>query len=197
MASSAPERVYAANREEWREWLSENHAASSRIHLVYFKVGSGRPSVTYDEAVEEALCFGWIDSRVNSIDGESYMQLYTPRRPGSIWSKLNKERVAKVIAEGRMTPAGLAKIEAAKKDGSWAFLDAIDALDIPSDLAEALGAAPAGSAGSPRASFDAYSESIRKRLLYWLATAKRTATREKRIRTIVGWATENKTDFGM
>ena len=181
------EQVYAVDRAAWRSWLEANHDTAERIRLVYYKAGSGKPSVSYDEAVEEALCFGWIDSRVNSIDDERYMQFYTPRRPGSIWSKLNKRRIDKVIAEDRMTPAGQAKIDAAKADGSWAILDQVDSMEVPPDLAKALKAIPGA-----RGCFDAYSDSIKKRTLYHLITAKRAVTQEKRVNVIATLAGQGK-----
>jgi uncharacterized protein YdeI (YjbR/CyaY-like superfamily) len=182
-AEPEDEKIYAADREQWRAWLRANHSTASRIRLVYYKVGSEKQSVSYDEAVEEAICFGWIDSKVNSIDDERYMQLYTPRKKGSIWSKLNKSRVEKVIREGRMTAAGQQKIDAAKADGSWALLDQVESMEIPPDLADAFETTP-----TARATYDGYSNSLKKRVLYHLASAKRPATRQKRLAEIVAWA---------
>lgn len=189
MSKTQPEneQIYAADRAAWRAWLEANNDTAERIRLVYYKARSGKPSVSYDEAVEEALCFGWIDSRINSIDDERYMQLYTPRRPGSIWSQLNKRRIDKVIAEGRMTPAGQAKIDVAKADGSWTILDQVDSMEVPRDLAEALESIPGA-----RAHFDAYPDSIKKRTLYHLITGKRAATRDRRIAEIAMLAGEGK-----
>ena len=115
------ERYYARDRKEWRKWLEKNHDTSPGVWLIYHKKCSDEPCVSYDEAVEEALSFGWIDSKVNKLDDERYMQVFTPRKPKSIWSKLNKQRVKKLIEQGLMTSAGLEKIEAAKEDGSWYF----------------------------------------------------------------------------
>lgn len=159
----------------------------SRVRLVYYKVGSGRVSVSYDEAVEEALCFGWIDSTVNSIDEERYMQLYAPRRKGSVWSRTNKARVEKVVREGRMTRVGQAKIDAAKADGSWSLLDQVDSMAVPGDLAARLDAAPGA-----RACYEGYTAPMKKRTLYYLVSAKRPATRAKRIKEIVSLASEGK-----
>ena len=181
------EQMYAANRAAWRAWLEANHDTVKRIRLIYHKAGSGKPSVSSDEAVEEALCFGWIDSRVNSIDDERYMQLYTPRKPGSIWSRLNKQRIDRAIAKGRMTPAGQAKIDTAKADGSWTILDQVDSMEVPQDLAEALESIPGA-----RAHFDAYPDSIKKRTFYHLISAKCSATRAKRIAEITELAGEGK-----
>ncbi len=170
------ERIYAGDRRAWRAWLEEHHASDRGIILVYYKARSDKPSVSYEEAVEEALCFGWIDSTIKSIDEERYMQLFTPRKKGSIWSKLNKERIEKVVAEGRMTPAGLAVIQAAKDDGSWKILDEVDSLIVPDDLAAALDGKV-----DARAAYEALTDSKKKQLLYRLISAKREATRRKRI----------------
>ena len=171
--------VYAADRSQWRSWLAAHHQAAIGVWLVYYKVSSSQPSVQYSEAVKEALCFGWIDSKVNSLDQGRYMQIFTPRKPKSVWSKLNRH-VAELLEQGLITPAGLAKIEAAKQDGSWTSLDAVEALIVPEDLATALQANAAASAY-----FAALSNSAKKHILYWIASAKRPETRSQRIeRTI-------------
>ncbi len=148
--------------------------------LILYKKGSGTPGVTYEEAVEEALCFGWIDSVTNRLDGERFMQLFTPRKRKSPWAKSNKERVERLLAAGLMAPAGLAAIEAAKRDGTWTALDGIEDLQVPDDLAAALAANPAA-----EARFAAYSASTRKQLLWWVVSAKRPETRQRRIARIV------------
>ena len=130
-------RYYPKTRKEWRRWLTRNHETSSGVWLINYKKESGRPRVPYADAVEEALCFGWIDSVMNPLDDHSFMQLFTPRKPKSNWSKLNKQRIESLIEQGLMTPAGMAKIEAAQKDGSWTSLDKVEALDVPPDLAKA------------------------------------------------------------
>jgi uncharacterized protein YdeI (YjbR/CyaY-like superfamily) len=117
----------AIDRTAWRNWLVENHQTSAGIWLIYYKVKSGKPSVRYSEVVKEALCFGWIDSKVKSLDTDRYMQSITPRKPKSVWSKLNKQYIEELIQQGLMTEAGLEKINAAKQDGSWTILDAIEA----------------------------------------------------------------------
>lgn len=189
MAQTDPERetVHAHSRAEWRAWLEQNHATSNGIWLIMFKQSSGKPSVSYDESVEEALCFGWIDSRRDSLDEERSMQLFTPRKIGSPWSRPNKRRIEKLIAENLMTPAGLAKIDAARQDGSWTSYDAIEDLAVPGDLEAALLTNPAA-----QAAFQAFSPSIRKQLLWWVASAKRPATRTKRIDQLVAEAAENR-----
>src|SRR5579872_3692805 len=125
------------DRAAWRKWLEKNHKSSSGVWLIYYKKDSGKTRVPYADAVEEALCFGWIDSTLNPIDKDSYMQLFTPRKPKSGWSKLNKERVEKLIEQGLMTNAGLEKIEEAKLHGTWNKLDHIESFTIPPILEKA------------------------------------------------------------
>jgi len=168
------------DRDEWRAWLVANHASAPGVWLVTYKKASGKPMLPYAAAVEEALCVGWIDSRGNKLDDERTKLLFTPRQPGSPWSAPNKRRVAALIAADRMLPAGAAKIEAAKRDGAWTALDTVEALAVPSDLADALQANPAAAA-----TFDAFSPSATKPLLWWIVSAKRPATRASRIARIV------------
>lgn len=169
------------DRAAWRSWLEANHGTSTGIWLAVGKKGNATTALAYESAVEEALCFGWIDSTVNRLDADRFKQLFTPRKPGSIWSVSNKTRVERLTRTGLMTPAGLAVVEAAKADGSWTFLDQVDALVIPGDLTDALDqAGPA-----VRAAFDALTESQRKQLLYRIAVAKRAETRAKRIAEMV------------
>jgi uncharacterized protein YdeI (YjbR/CyaY-like superfamily) len=134
---------YPKIRTEWREWLAANYAISTGIWLILIKKGARLAGITYTEAVEEALCFGWIDSRPGTLDAQRFRLYMSPRKPGSVWSKLNKQRIRKLVKDGSMTPAGLAKIEAARKDGSWNKMDEIDRLVIPADLLEKLSANPA------------------------------------------------------
>ncbi len=178
--------VSAKDRRAWRAWLAKNHARSQGVWLLYYKKASGRPSVSYAEAVEEALCFGWIDSKINSVDEASYKQVFTPRRPGSVWSKLNKERVARLVEAGLMTEAGLSKIEAAKRDGSWSSLDAVESLEVPPDLRRALDAVPKAAAN-----FAAFNNSTRKRFLHRINDARRPETRARRIAEAVERAARN------
>lgn len=141
----------------------------------------------YAEAVEEALCFGWIDSRPNALDAERAMQLFTPRRAKSPWSRLNKERVARLIRDGRMAPAGLAAVEAARRDGSWDAYDVVEALTIPDDLARALAAN-----AEAEMNFTAFSASSKKNILWWIASAKRPETRARRVAETVELAAQNR-----
>jgi len=179
------EEVTASDRAAWRRWLADHHATSPGVWLILAKKGSVTPSVTLEEAGLEALCFGWIDSKRMPLDSHRYRQSYMPRRPRSTWSKVNKERVERLIRDGSMTPAGLAAIETAKANGSWASLDAVEALSIPDDLADAFAADPIA-----RSTFDAYPPSVKKLSLHRLNTAKRAETRSRRIDEIVGQANE-------
>lgn len=175
------------SRQQWRAWLKENHAKSAGIWFVYFKKQTGKPRVTYDEAVEEALCFGWIDSVPRKFDENRSKLLFTMRKPKSVWSKLNKARIEILIEKGLMTEIGLAKIEAAKKDGSWNALDASDNLEIPIDLAKAFERNKAA-----KKNFDAFSDSVKRVILSWIFSAKRDETRAARIGKTVEMATRNK-----
>ncbi|MBW4642103.1 MAG: YdeI/OmpD-associated family protein [Goleter apudmare HA4340-LM2] len=179
--------VYAQDRQQWREWLQLNHQSSVGVWLIYYKVNSGKPSVKYSEAVKEALCFGWIDSKVKSLDTERYQQIFTPRKPKSVWSKLNKQYIEELNAQGLMTEAGRKKIEVAKLDGSWTSLDAIEALTIPADLNLALAANEIA-----KRNFEAFSNSAKKNILFWIDSAKRPQTRLKRIEQTINSAAENK-----
>lgn len=181
------ERLEFPNRDRWRKWLQQNHAASPGVWLVYYKKGSGKPSVAYGDAVEEALCFGWIDTTVKSVDTERYMQLFTPRRPKSTWSKSNKERVDRLIAQKLMTAAGVEKIAAAKRDGSWSQLDTVEALKIPADFREALAANK-----QAQQNFRRLTDGKKKVLLYRIHGAKRPETRGKRIQEIIALVAENR-----
>lgn len=181
------ELIEPASREQWRAWLEAHHASSPGVWLAIGKKGNSRTTLTYDGAVEEALCFGWIDSTVRRLDDERYQQLLTPRKPSSMWSRSNKERVERLLAEGCMTPAGLAAIQAAKANGSWETLTEIDALTVPDDLAAALAATPGAAEG-----FSALAASQRKMALYWVGAAKRSETRAARIERVVAAAREGR-----
>lgn len=180
------QQYYAKDRTTWRDWLEKNHAISPGVWLVYYKKQTGKPSVSDDEAIEEALCFGWVDSRPNVLDDERFMKLFSPRKPQSPWSKLNKQRVEKLLAEGLMAPAGLAKIEAAKRDGSWDSYDAVESLTIPIDLQQALAANT-----TAQNNFAAFPPSSKKNILWWIASAKQPETRRKRVEETVALAAQN------
>jgi len=175
--------IEARDPAVWRAWLRRHHRSAPGVWLVYHKQASATPSVRYDEAVREALCYGWIDSLVRAMDATRYRQLFTPRKAGSTWSPWNKRRVAALVAEGRMTKAGLAKVEAAKADGTWETLDAVETLKVPADLRHALAAE-----GDALRNFRGFAASPRKGMLYWLASAKRPETRARRLAKLVTYA---------
>jgi len=181
------EIFYAKNRQEWHQWLVENHDTTSGIRLIYYKKNSDKPRVEYNDAVEEAISFGWIDSKANTLDDERYMQVFTPRKPHSNWSKTNKIRVNKLIKNGLMQPAGMEKVNAAKKDGSWTFLDDVEDMVIPEDLKQLL-----EENTTAKANFEAFSNSSKKQIFYWIVSAKRKDTRLQRIKKTVELSSENK-----
>jgi uncharacterized protein YdeI (YjbR/CyaY-like superfamily) len=178
--------VQAESRDEWRAWLEDNHARDAGVWLITFKKGSGRPHLPYASAVEEAICFGWIDSRPGSVDAERSKLWFSPRKPGSRWSRANRERVERTIATGRMTPAGLALVAAAQSDGTWEVLEEVQSGVVPDDLAEALAAVPVA-----RVNFDGFPPSSRRIILEWIQGAKRAETRAARIAETVRLAAVN------
>jgi uncharacterized protein YdeI (YjbR/CyaY-like superfamily) len=178
---------YAKDRKAWRKWLEKNHAKLSGIWLIYYKRSSGKPRLEYNDAVEEALCFGWIDSTIRPINEERYMQRFTPRKPKSGWSGLNKQRIKKMTEQGLMTAAGLEKIELAKKDGSWESLDHIDAIQLPDDFAKAL-----SKNKKAELNFENFPLFTKKQFLYRINSAKRAQTRKERIKLLVKMAAANK-----
>lgn len=179
-------RFEARTRAEWREWLQSNDGTAPGVWLVTYKKDSGEPHLAYGEAVEEALCFGWVDSLPRKLDEKRSMLLVTPRKDGSSWSKLNKERAERLIAEGRMAPAGQAKVDGAKRDGAWDRLNEVEALTVPADLAEAF-----KSDRRAEAHFKAFPPSSRRGILEWILNAKRPETRAKRIGETVRLARQN------
>lgn len=164
----------------WRQWLAEHHATTDGAWLATWKRASGKTPLDYGQIVEEALCFGWIDGVVNTLDDGRLAQLLTPRRRGSAWSSSNKERVARLVADGRMTAAGVRVIEAARADGSWSVQDAAEALIEPPELKDALDANE-----EARRHWDAFPKSPRRALIWWVMSAKRPMTRDRRVATIV------------
>ncbi len=169
------DRFQPADRSEWRAWLESNADSSSGVWVVFWKAHTGR-RLDYEGLVEEALCFGWIDSRAEKLDADRSMIRFTPRRRGSGWSRTNKERIERLDRAGLMTDAGRAVIAAAKADGSWTLLDDVEALVVPEDLAEALASRPGA-----RDRWEAFSPSARKAMLGWIAQAKREPTRAARV----------------
>lgn len=174
------ELLYFKNSQEWREWLHENHSTSTGVELVFYKVESAKQSMRWEEAVQVALCYGWIDSTVRKLDEDSRKQVFSPRKDKSVWSKVNKNYIEKLIADNLMHKSGLAKIEIAKQNGSWTALDAVENHEIPEDLQLAF--------NKNQIAFNNYqnfSATYRKSYLYWLNQAKREETRKARIREII------------
>ncbi len=167
-------------RQDWRDWLEKNHESHQSVWVVFYKVSSGVPSVIWSDAVDEALCFGWIDSTKKTMDENRYKQFFSKRKVKSNWSKINKEKIETLTSQGLMTKAGFESVEVAKQNGSWTILDAVEALIIPTDLDEAL-----KNQEDAKSYFLSLSKSKRKSLLYWVMSAKRTETRQKRIAEIV------------
>jgi uncharacterized protein YdeI (YjbR/CyaY-like superfamily) len=183
LAAPEPDTFCPTSPQHWREWLQAHHATRQSVWLVYYKKAANQPSLTWSQAVDEALCFGWIDSQAKPLDGERYQQYFSRRKPTSGWSKVNKEKVAQLIAEGQMTAAGLTSIEIAQQNGSWALLDEATALVLPADLAQELQKDPAA-----QAYFSSLNKSTKRSMLQWLALAKRPATRQRRLLEIVAMA---------
>jgi uncharacterized protein YdeI (YjbR/CyaY-like superfamily) len=180
-ALDAFERFHPADRPAWRAWLEAHHRTAKGVWLVTWRKAAvdavpGRCLLTYDDGVEEALCFGWIDSKPQKLDDERTMLLYTPRKPKSAWSAPNKVRVERLLAAGAMATKGLEMVELARSTGRWTALDAVEALEVPEDLAAALEALPPASAH-----FAAFPRSAKRGILEWISTAKRPETRAARV----------------
>lgn len=169
--------IYCRNRDEWRAWLEENHAIAKEIWLVYYKKHTKKDTVFYTDAVDEALCFGWIDSTSKSIDDETYMQRYTPRKAKSIWSLVNKNKVKRLIEEEKMTEAGMLAVKLAKENGQWEKAYSLKVkVDMPTALEQAL--------KSNTLAFDnfhKFSLSIQQNYIRWVVQAKRPETIQRRI----------------
>ena len=181
------ESFYPSSRQQWRGWLQENHDKKQSVWLIFDKMKAGVRILSWSEAVDEALCFGWIDSRSQPIDKEKYRQFFGKRKPNSVWSKINKEKVEKLIKEGLMTKAGLASIELAKENGSWTILDQVEELIIPQELEAVFKAQP-----DVKDFFLSLSKSAKKAMLHRIAFAKQPVTKQKRISEIVALAAEKK-----
>ena len=174
------EVFYPIDNSQWRAWLSDNHELQESVWLVMHNKATGKASVTWSDAVDQALCFGWIDSKKISVGEGQTHQFFSKRKAKSTWSKINKDKIEKLTEAGLMKKAGLASIELAKSNGSWSFLDQIDALIVPADLENAFEKYP----GS-KEYFTKLSNSIKKMMLYWIVVAKRPETRQSRIEEIV------------
>ncbi|MGV3762081.1 YdeI/OmpD-associated family protein [Parapedobacter sp.] len=185
------EMVYASSTAEWRNWLHGNHHLHQGVWLIQYKKQSGIPTISWADAVDEALCFGWIDSIKKKLDDDRTVQFFSRRKPTGTWSKINKEKVERLVIAGQMTPAGLACVETAKRNGSWTILDSVEALLMPSDLAFAIGRHVGA-----QAYFDSLSKSVRKALLQWVVLAKRSETRQKRVAEIATAAAQRRKPTG-
>ena len=179
-------RIVFASRAALRKWLRTHHETAGTFWLVIYKKHVTGKHVPYDHVVEELLCFGWVDARTNRLDDDRTMLLVAPRKPGSTWSASNKERVGRLAEAGLMQPAGQAKIDAARKDGSWTFLDDVEKLVVPDDLARALARNQ-----QAKSNFDAFNKAAKKIILLWIKTAKREQTRAGRVSETVRLAAKN------
>lgn len=186
MSNSEIETYCPSSRAEWRKWLEENHQSKQSVWLIYFKSFTKVPSLSWSEAVDEALCFGWIDSTKKTIDEERYMQYFSRRKPNSMWSKINKDKIKQLTEQGLMRTAGIDCITIAKQNGSWTMLDDVENLIIPDDLETAFAGEP-----NSKTFFLNFSKTAKKSILYWVISAKRDITRQKRIKEIVKLTGQN------
>lgn len=180
------ETFYPKSRREWRKWLEKNHQSKQSVYVIFYRVSSDIASITWSEAVDEALCFGWIDSTKKTIDEKSYMQYFSKRKLQSNWSKINKDKIRQLTKEGLMATAGMESVKIAKENGSWNYLDDVENLVIPSDLEKALGWEV-----NSKEYFMNFSKSAKKSILYWIMSAKREETRKNRIEQVVKLAGKN------
>ena len=177
---------YAKNSMAWRKWLAKNHLNEKSVWLIIYKKDSKTPSITYSEAVDQALCFGWIDSKPNKRDEISFYQFFAKRKPKSNWSKINKEKIEHLISEDLMTDSGMLAIKIAKENGSWDRLNEVDNLVLPADLLKAFNKNKLA-----KSNWEKFSKSVKQGILQWLLSAKKTETRQKRISEIVSLAEKN------
>lgn len=190
MESSRPDgfpAFYAASAQAWRQYLEQHHNELKNTWLIIFKKDSGTPSLTYEEARDEALCFGWVDSKPNKRDADSYYLFFARRNPKSNWSKVNKERIAELEAAGKIAPAGVAMVEDAKRRGTWDALNDVENLIVPADMEaefKRIG-------GDARKYWDNFPPSTRRSILEWIFNGKRADTRAKRIAETVDMASRN------
>jgi uncharacterized protein YdeI (YjbR/CyaY-like superfamily) len=187
-AMVTPQQLVFPNRDEWRAWLKAHHATEKEAWLIHYKKHTGKQGLSLEDAVEEALCFGWIDGLLKPIDAEKYALRYSPRKKGSVWSETNKRRVKQLIKQGRVTEAGLAKVREAKANGQWhAAKLREDTTNIPDDLMQALQADP-----QVQRIFDRLAPSHKRQYLYWITSAKTDKTRQRRIQETARLVAENK-----
>ncbi|HKA85664.1 MAG TPA: YdeI/OmpD-associated family protein [Acidimicrobiales bacterium] len=182
---------HPADLAAWRAWLAASHETTRGVWVASWRKASGQDPVPYEDLVEEAICFGWIDSTANTLDDERALQLMTPRKAKSGWTRLNRRRVADMEAQGRMTDAGRRAVQVAKANGWWTLYDTVEDLLEPDDLSDALDASP-----SARAAWDGFPPSARKQMLWWVASAGRPETRTGRIAKIVSEAADGRRAAG-
>lgn len=170
-------RFTPRSRKQWRDWLAKNHANRDEVWLVFYKKHTGKPTLSYNDAVEEALCFGWIDGIRKRVDDERYMHRFTPRKPGSNWSETNKQRVRRLLEQGLITPAGLELIDVAKRSGKWDTAYRYDhGPAMPAELETAL-----RNSRKAATTFHALAPSYKRQYVAWVATAKRPETKANRL----------------
>lgn len=177
---------YAESQEAWRTWLELNHQTEKSIFLIIYKQNSGTPSVYYNEAVDEAICFGWIDSKINKRDENSFYQYFAKRNPKSNWSKVNKEKVARLTELGKIAPAGQAMIDLAKQNGTWTALNAVENLELPIELKALFDNNP-----TAFANWEKFPRSSKRGILEWILNAKKVETKLQRIEETVTLAASN------
>ena len=187
MAINDKEHFYPKTQKAWRTWLEKNHIDKDAVWLILCKKSSNLPTISWSDSVDEALCFGWIDSVKRKLDNDRSIQYFSKRKPKGTWSKVNKEKVDLLIESGKMTSAGMKCIEIAKQNGSWEILDSVEALIVPKDLEHALNALP-----NAMDYFQSLRKSSKKILLSWLVFAKKEETRLRRIAEIAENASKNK-----
>ena len=186
--SNEMEVVSFATSKDWRKWIAANHATSNGAWLRFFKKDSGEKTITYAEALEEALCYGWIDGQANKYDDKSYIRKFTPRRPGSIWSKINTEKAERLIQEGKMKKAGMQQVELAKADGRWGqAYDSPANMKVPEDFLQ-----PLSKNKKAKSFFDGLNKANLYAIAWRLQTAKKPETREKRLKEILEMMSEGK-----
>ena len=183
---SGVQTFYACSRDEWRNWLEKNHNTATSVWLIIYRKESDVPSVYYPEAVDEALCFGWIDSKPNKRDATSYYQFFAKRNPKSNWSKVNKDKVTRLIEQGLMHESGLKMIEVAKQTGTWSALDDVDNILVPDDMMLLLSKNKVA-----HDNWNNFSKSSKRGILEWIQNAKRVETRLKRIEETITLAEQN------
>lgn len=177
---------HAPDPAAWRQWLLDHHATEKNVWLIIYRKGGPTPSITHDQAVDVALCFGWIDSKANRRDEHSHYQFFARRNPKSKWSRVNKLKIERLTAEGLMHPAGLSAIETARQNGAWTALDEVEDLIVPPDLQALLDARP-----QARDYFEKFPRSAKRAILEWIGNAKQAETRQKRLIETVTLAERN------